>query len=88
MCIRDRDRVADSLRTALDLADGIAKIEIVEEQKVDLKYLFSENFSCPISGFTIPEIEPRLFSFNAPFGACAECDGLGLEGFQKMLRRQ
>ncbi len=76
-----KDRVADSLRTALDLADGIAKIEIVEEQKVDLKYLFSENFSCPISGFTIPEIEPRLFSFNAPFGACAECDGLGLEGF-------
>ena len=76
-----KDRLADSLRTALDLANGIAKIEIVEEQKSSLKFVFSENFSCPISGFTISEIEPRLFSFNAPFGACAECDGLGIESF-------
>ena len=42
---------------------------------------FSENFACPVSGFTIPEIEPRLFSFNAPFGACPDCDGLGKELF-------
>ena len=42
---------------------------------------FSENFACPVSGFTIPEIEPRLFSFNAPFGACPACDGLGVELF-------
>ena len=76
-----KERLADSLRTALDLADGIAKIEIVTEENISLKYLFSENFSCPISGFTIPEIEPRLFSFNAPFGACIDCDGLGVEGF-------
>ncbi len=76
-----KDRLADSLRTTLDLANGIAKIEIAEEEKFKLKYVFSENFSCPVSGFTIAEIEPRLFSFNAPFGACVACDGLGLEGF-------
>ena len=76
-----KDRLADSLRTCLDLADGIAKIEIIEQENSVLKYVFSENFSCPISGFTISEIEPRLFSFNAPFGACVDCDGLGLETF-------
>ena len=75
------DRLADSFRTALDLADGIAVIEIVDEGEKETRYIFSENFSCPVSGFTITEIEPRLFSFNAPFGACPECDGLGLEGF-------
>ena len=75
------DRLADSFRTALDLASGIAVVEIVEEGEKAIRHIFSENFSCPVSGFTISEIEPRLFSFNAPFGACPECDGLGLEGF-------
>jgi len=72
-------RLADSLRTALDLADGIA---VLEEAKEDGERLtFSEKFACPVSGFTISEIEPRLFSFNAPTGACTECDGLGVELF-------
>ena len=75
------ERLSDSFRTALDLANGIAVIEVLNEGKKEKRHIFSENFSCPVSGFTIPEIEPRLFSFNAPFGACSECDGLGLEGF-------
>ncbi|MDO5632428.1 MAG: excinuclease ABC subunit UvrA [Paracoccus sp. (in: a-proteobacteria)] len=72
-------RLADSLRTALDLADGIAILETATEEPE--RITFSENFACPVSGFTIPEIEPRLFSFNAPFGACPVCDGLGVELF-------
>ncbi|MEO0485069.1 MAG: excinuclease ABC subunit UvrA [Pseudomonadota bacterium] len=86
-------RLADSLRTALDLADGIAVLEtapnridpddVIEpsSQQEPERITFSENFACPVSGFTIPEIEPRLFSFNAPFGACPDCDGLGHELF-------
>ena len=74
-------RLADSFRTALDLADGIAILETApQEENVEKERMtFSENFACPVSGFTIPEIEPRLFSFNAPFGACPDCDGLGKE---------
>ncbi|MDE4272826.1 excinuclease ABC subunit UvrA [Phaeobacter gallaeciensis] len=74
-------RLADSLRTALDLADGIAILETAPREGDPERITFSENFACPVSGFTIPEIEPRLFSFNAPFGACPECDGLGMELF-------
>ena len=74
-------RLADSLRTALDLADGIAIIESAPAEGDPVRTTFSEKFACPVSGFTIPEIEPRLFSFNAPFGACPECDGLGKELF-------
>jgi len=80
-------RLADSLRTALDLADGIAlweealSAEETEAGKEPARITFSEKFACPVSGFTIPEIEPRLFSFNAPFGACPSCDGLGVELF-------
>ncbi|QDC10183.1 excinuclease ABC subunit UvrA [Oceanicola sp. D3] len=75
-------RLADSFRTALDLAQGIAILETaVKEDEEPERFTFSENFACPVSGFTIPEIEPRLFSFNAPFGACPECDGLGVELF-------
>ncbi len=76
-------RLADSLRTALDLADGIAVLETAprEGEGAPRRITFSEKFACPVSGFTIPEIEPRLFSFNAPFGACPECDGLGAEMF-------
>ena len=74
-------RLADSFRTALDLADGIAILETVPQEEAGEieRMTFSENFACPTSGFTIPEIEPRLFSFNAPFGACPDCDGLGKE---------
>ena len=74
-------RLADSFRTALDLADGIAILETAPKEGEPERHTFSENFACPVSGFTIPEIEPRLFSFNAPFGACPECDGLGAELF-------
>ncbi|NVO23578.1 excinuclease ABC subunit UvrA [Donghicola sp. C2-DW-16] len=74
-------RLADSFRTALDLADGIAILETAPREGDPERITFSENFACPVSGFTIPEIEPRLFSFNAPFGACPVCDGLGVELF-------
>ena len=74
-------RLADSFRTALDLADGIAILETAPDEGDPERVTFSENFACPVSGFTISEIEPRLFSFNAPFGACSDCDGLGQERF-------
>ena len=74
-------RLADSFRTALDLADGIAILETAPSEGEPERLTFSEKFACPVSGFTIPEIEPRLFSFNAPFGACPSCDGLGVELF-------
>ena len=74
-------RLADSLRTALDLADGICVLETAPSEGEPERITFSENFACPVSGFTIPEIEPRMFSFNAPFGACPDCDGLGVELF-------
>jgi excinuclease ABC subunit A len=75
-------RVAESLETALKLADGIALAEFADELDAEGKprrVTFSEKFACPVSGFTIAEIEPRLFSFNNPFGACPVCDGLGTE---------
>ncbi|HSF94791.1 MAG TPA: excinuclease ABC subunit UvrA, partial [Thermohalobaculum sp.] len=72
-------RLADSFTTALALADGIAIIETAPKEGDPERITFSENFACPVSGFTIAEIEPRLFSFNAPFGACPACDGLGVE---------
>ena len=74
-------QLADSFRTALDLASGIAVLETAPAEGDPERMTFSENFACPVSGFTIPEIEPRLFSFNAPFGACPDCDGLGMELF-------
>ncbi|MGB3338033.1 MAG: excinuclease ABC subunit UvrA [Devosia sp.] len=75
-------RLAESFETALKLADGIALIEYADEKNEDgtpRQTTFSEKFACPVSGFTIAEIEPRLFSFNNPFGACPVCDGLGTE---------
>jgi excinuclease ABC subunit A len=75
-------RLADSFETALKLADGIAVIEFADAKTAGgepMRLLFSEKFACPVSGFTISEIEPRLFSFNNPFGACPACDGLGVE---------
>ena len=75
-------RLAESFETALKLADGIALVEFADEKNEDgspRQITFSEKFACPVSGFTIAEIEPRLFSFNNPFGACPVCDGLGTE---------
>jgi len=70
-------RLADSLETALELADGLAFVEYAGGEHAGEHILFSAKFACPVSGFTIEEIEPRLFSFNNPFGACPACDGLG-----------
>ena len=72
-------RLADSFETALELADGIAIAESADKDKAGERTIFSAKFACPVSGFTIDEIEPRLFSFNAPAGACPTCDGLGTE---------
>ncbi|TCR62189.1 excinuclease ABC subunit A [Bosea sp. BK604] len=75
-------RLSDSLEQALDLAEGIAVFEYADEKEESgeaRRITFSSKFACPVSGFTIPEIEPRLFSFNNPFGACPACDGLGHE---------
>jgi excinuclease ABC subunit A len=70
------NRLADSVETALRLADGLL---IAEDAGSGAQTIFSEKFACPVSGFTIPEIEPRLFSFNNPHGACPSCDGLGAQ---------
>ncbi|PBC04874.1 excinuclease ABC subunit UvrA [Mesorhizobium sp. WSM3860] len=86
-------RLADSMETALKLAEGLAVAEFADrpldasqtgedsvnksKNETHERIMFSEKFACPVSGFTIPEIEPRLFSFNNPFGACPTCDGLG-----------
>ncbi|MEK9945070.1 MAG: excinuclease ABC subunit UvrA [Alphaproteobacteria bacterium] len=72
------NRIADSIETCLREADGLA---IAENADTGEQTIFSSKFACPVSGFTIEEIEPRLFSFNNPFGACASCDGLGTEIF-------
>ncbi len=71
-------RLADSFETALALSDGIAYAEGADTGE---RTVFSSRFACPVSGFTIEEIEPRLFSFNSPHGACPKCDGLGTQGF-------
>jgi len=75
-------RLAESFETALELADGIAIMEYADERDdngASRRLTFSAKFACPVSGFTIPEVEPRLFSFNNPFGACPACDGIGHE---------
>ena len=75
-------RYADSIETALKLADGIAVAEWADKLEGEAeprRLVFSEKFACPVSGFTISEIEPRLFSFNNPYGACPVCDGLGMK---------
>ncbi|MFL2133789.1 excinuclease ABC subunit UvrA [Desemzia sp. FAM 24101] len=69
----NRSRLFESLEAALTLADGYAIADIIGQEEV----LFSEHYACPYCGFTVGDLEPRLFSFNAPFGACSECDGLG-----------
>jgi len=78
------NRLPDSIETALSLADGLLVVEFADEKEKDGKQkqiVFSSKFACPVSGFTISEIEPRLFSFNNPHGACPECDGLGVQNY-------
>ncbi len=78
------NRVADSMELALSLTDGIAVLEMAdkkEDEDTPERIIFSARFACPVSGFTIDEIEPRLFSFNNPHGACPSCDGLGTQFF-------
>lgn len=75
--VRDnvRSRLFDSLEAALRLSDGYANVDVIGGEPL----VFSEHYACPICGFTVGELEPRLFSFNAPFGACPDCDGLGMK---------
>lgn len=70
-----RSRLFDSVEAALRLADGYLIIDTMDGNEL----LYSEHYSCPVCGFTVPELEPRLFSFNAPFGSCPTCDGLGMK---------
>ncbi|MFV0560893.1 MAG: excinuclease ABC subunit UvrA [Enterococcus sp.] len=70
-----RTRLFDSFEAALRLAEGYALVDVIGKEEM----LFSEHYACPYCGFTVGELEPRLFSFNAPFGACPECDGLGMK---------
>ena len=73
-------RLAESFETALALADGVALVAFIDEPK-RAALAFSNEFACPICGYSIPELEPRMFSFNNPSGACADCDGLGVRMF-------
>ncbi|MBD3612108.1 MAG: excinuclease ABC subunit UvrA [Hydrogenovibrio crunogenus] len=73
-----KQRLAESFETALHLADGIAQVVPMDEEE-DFHLLFSERFSCPQCGYSVPELEPRIFSFNNPHGACPTCDGLGVK---------
>ena len=70
-----RSRLFDSVEAALRIADGYVVIYTMDDNEL----LFSEHYACPVCGFTVPELEPRLFSFNAPFGSCPDCDGLGIK---------
>ena len=78
------NRLAESIETSVNLANGLLFVEYENEtlpkkfRKIE-KLIFSTKFACPESGFTIEEIEPRLFSFNSPYGACEECDGIGIK---------
>lgn len=72
------NRVADSLEIALNLTEGLSYVEIVETKQ---RLIFSQKYACPVSNFQLTEIEPRIFSFNSPFGACTKCEGLGKELF-------
>jgi len=68
------NRLPDSIETGLKLSDGLIYVQVLPAEKI---LVFSSRFACPVSGFTIEEIEPRIFSFNSPYGSCKECDGLG-----------
>ena len=72
------NRLADSIELCLSISKGLVYVYDVEKKNLEV---FSSNFSCPVSGFTLEEIEPRIFSFNSPQGACKHCDGLGENNF-------
>jgi excinuclease ABC subunit A len=74
-----QQRLAESFETALKMSDGIARVALLDDD--DNESLFSSRFSCPTCGYSIPELEPRMFSFNNPAGACGTCDGLGVKQF-------
>lgn len=76
-----KTRLADSLETALALSGGVVKVAIVEEDKTLKEFTYSSKYACPDCGYSLTELEPRLFSFNNPSGACPTCDGLGLKQF-------
>ncbi|MGN0902504.1 MAG: excinuclease ABC subunit UvrA [Succinivibrio sp.] len=78
--VRDdiKQRLADSFETALKYADGIAVVSPMDEHKQEDEVIFSSHYSCPICGYSIPELEPRNFSFNNPHGSCPKCEGLGV----------
>jgi excinuclease ABC subunit A len=83
-------RLAESFETALKLADGVAKVAWMDDPARD-ELLFSDRFACPVCNYSIVELEPRLFSFNNPVGACAACDGLGVRQFfdpQRVVRNR
>ena len=82
------NRLADSIETALNISEGLVQVEFVDDAEAKKKkykkgelITFSSKFACPVSGFTLAEIEPRIFSFNSPFGACPTCDGLGTQQY-------
>lgn len=79
--VRDdiQQRLAESFETALELSNGIARVQSMDDDSINL--LFSSRFACPICGYSIPDLEPRLFSFNNPAGACPTCDGLGVKQY-------
>src|SRR6056297_1916026 len=70
-----RERLTDSIETSLDYTDGLVIIDVVEGEE----FIFSEKFACPDCGFSLEELSPRMFSFNSPYGACPNCDGLGIK---------
>lgn len=72
-----RSRLAESLELAFDMGEGMVKILRLGDEAADEEMVFSRDFACPECGFSLPELSPRMFSFNSPFGACPECDGLG-----------
>jgi excinuclease ABC subunit A len=80
--VRDdvQQRLAESFETAISLADGVAKVSFIDDEKAK-ELVFSARFACPHCGYSINELEPRMFSFNNPAGACTECDGLGVKQF-------
>jgi excinuclease ABC subunit A len=75
-----KQRLAESFETALKLGDGLAQVQDIDDESA-APLLFSSKFSCPVCDYSLPELEPRLFSFNSPMGACPSCDGLGITQF-------
>src|SRR5699024_6888590 len=76
-----QQRLAESFETALKLGDGMAEVRPLDDDDGAEPLLFSSRYSCPVCDYALPELEPRLFSFNSPVGACPECDGLGVSEF-------